>query len=79
MSQFALSDSLEYLCYGSTAIINMFTDITVRGSTFDVRICVYRSEILTSNVDSGAASVKKKQHPYFIFENNFDNQAGSHM
>ena len=29
--------SFEYLCYGYTAIINIFT-LTVRGSTFDVRI-----------------------------------------
>ena len=33
----SFSTSLEYLCYGSTAIINIFT-LTVRGSTLDVRI-----------------------------------------
>ena len=33
----ALSDSFEYLCYGSTTIINIFT-LTVRGSTLVVRI-----------------------------------------
>ena len=37
MSQLAFSDSLEYLCYGSTAIINIFT-LTVRGTTLEVRI-----------------------------------------
>ena len=31
----ALSDSFEYLCYGSTASRNIFTS-TVRGSTLDV-------------------------------------------
>ena len=35
MSQLALSDSFEYLCYGSTAIRNMLT-LTVLGSTLDV-------------------------------------------
>ena len=30
-------DSFEYLCYGSTAILNMFT-LTVRGPTLVVRI-----------------------------------------
>ena len=33
----ALSASFEYICYGYTAIINLFT-LTVRGSTLDVRI-----------------------------------------
>ena len=32
MSWLALSDSFEYLCYGSTAIRNIFIP-TVRGST----------------------------------------------
>ena len=36
MSQLALSDSFECVCYGSTAIINVFI-LTVRGSTLDVR------------------------------------------
>ena len=31
----ALSDSFEYLCYGCTAIMNIFT-LTVRGLTLDV-------------------------------------------
>ena len=33
----ALSASFEYLCYGSTDIINILT-LTVRGSTLAVRI-----------------------------------------
>ena len=33
MSYSALSDSFDYLCYGSTAIINMFT-LTVWGIDF---------------------------------------------
>ena len=37
MSLSALSDSFEYLCYGSTAVRNMFT-LTARGSTLVVRI-----------------------------------------
>ena len=32
MSSLALPDSFEYLCYGSTAIRNIFT-LTVQGST----------------------------------------------
>ena len=32
-----LSDSFKYLCYGSTAIINIFT-LTVQGSTLVIRI-----------------------------------------
>ena len=40
MSYLALSDSFKYpvpyLCYGSTASLNIFT-FTVRGSTLDVR------------------------------------------
>ena len=35
MSLLALSDSFEYLCYGSTKIKNIFT-LTVRGSTLVV-------------------------------------------
>ena len=31
------TDSFEYLCYGSTAIIHILI-LTVRGSTLDVRI-----------------------------------------
>ena len=51
MSWLALSDSFEYLCYGSTAIINIFS-LTVWGSTLDVSICVYIRQIMTSKVDS---------------------------
>ena len=52
MSYFALSDSFEYLCYGSAAIINICT-LTVQGSTVVVipMLCVYRREILTTKVD----------------------------
>ena len=35
LSQLALSDSFEYLCYGSTAIRNIFT-LTVRRSSLDI-------------------------------------------
>ena len=37
MPSLALSDSFEYLCYGSTTIRNIFI-LTARGSTLDVRI-----------------------------------------
>ena len=50
MSYSALSDSFEYLCYGSTGVINIFT-LTVRGSTLDVRN-------LTSKVDPRNVRVK---------------------
>ena len=46
------SDSFEYLCYGSTNIINMFT-LTVQRSTL-----VYRRQILTSKVDPRAVRVE---------------------
>ena len=42
MSQLALSDSFEYICYGSTAIINIFT---VRGSATESDVC--RRQVLT--------------------------------
>ena len=39
MSWLALSASFEYLYYGSTAVINIFTlSLTVRRSTLNVRI-----------------------------------------
>ena len=61
MSSSALSDSFEYLCYGSTAIINSFTltvrgsifTLTVRGSTLDV----YGRQIMTSKVEPRTARV----------------------
>ena len=37
MGLLTLYDLFEYLCYGSTAIINIFT-FTVQGSTFVVRL-----------------------------------------
>ena len=37
MSSLALSDSFEYLCYGSTTISNSST-VTVRGSLLVIRI-----------------------------------------
>ena len=48
-----LSDSFKYLCYGSTATINIVI-LTVPGSTLDVRI--YRRRILTTKVDPRATS-----------------------
>ena len=56
MSYSAFSDSFEYLSYGSAAIRNMFS-LTVRGSTLDVRIWVYRRQILTTEVDSRAVLI----------------------
>ena len=56
MSWSALSDSFEYLCYGSTPIINIFTlRPTVRGSNLVVRMRrqitdVYRRQILKTKV-----------------------------
>ena len=52
MSQLALSDSFEYLCYGSTAIINIFI-LTARESD------VHRRQILTSKVDPRAVRAKQ--------------------
>ena len=40
MSQFALSDSFEFLYYGCTTIVNIATlTVRQRGLTLDVRIC----------------------------------------
>ena len=57
MSQFALSGSFEYLCYGSTAIINIFYSQCVdqlQSSESDV----HRRQILTAKVDPRAVRVK---------------------
>ena len=51
MSYLALSDSFEYLCYGSTAIRNIH-DLTVRRSILDVR-----RQIPTTIVDPRAVRV----------------------
>ena len=37
MSKLALPDVFEYLCYGSTTIMNFFT-LTLKGLTLDIRI-----------------------------------------
>ena len=52
MSQLTLSDSFDYLCYGSTININMFT-LTLRGSTLDI----HRRQILTTKVGPRAVRV----------------------
>ena len=71
MNVLALSDSFEYLCYGSTAIRYIFT-LTVRGSTLVVRIWRLQTsdsddwslsprckgEILTTKVDPRAVRAK---------------------
>ena len=56
MSVLALSDSFEYLCYGSTASINIFT-LSVRGSTWTSESDVCRRQILTCKVDPCAVRV----------------------
>ena len=53
MSLLALSASFEYLCYGSTTIINSFTFTVPRSLESDV--C--RRQILTSKVDARAVRV----------------------
>ena len=58
MSSLAFADSFEYLCYVSTAIINMFT-LTVRGSTLESDVC--RRQILTPKVDPRAVRVNPFQ------------------
>ena len=52
MSRLPPSDSFEYLCYGSTANINIFT-LTVRGWTLDV----YRRQNLMSKADPRTVKV----------------------
>ena len=59
MALIALSDSFEYLCYGSMAIRNIFT-LTVRGLTLsDVRFCRLKS--------SPALSGLSARHDYSCF------------
>ena len=48
MSQSALSDSFEYLCYGSTVIRNIWI-LSVRGPSLDIRI--WRLHLYTSESD----------------------------
>ena len=55
----ALSDSFEYLCYGSTATINIFTP-TVRGSTLVCESDVYRHQILMTKVGPRTVKVNYK-------------------
>ena len=54
MSYLDLCDSFEYLCYGSNAIINIFT-LTARGLTLESD--VYRRQILTTKVDPRTVKV----------------------
>ena len=49
MFYLALSDAIEYLCYGSTTIVNSVT-LTVWGST-SPESDVYRRQTLRSKVD----------------------------
>ena len=53
LTELAPPNSFEYLCYGSTVIINIFT-FTVRGSTLSD---VYRRQLL-SKVDPRTVRVK---------------------
>ena len=46
----------EYLCYGSTAIMNIFS-LTVRASTLVAESDVYRRHILTTKVGSRAVTI----------------------
>ena len=62
MSYLALSASFDYICCGSTVIINIFT-LTARGSTADV--C--RRQILTSKVDPRAVRVNPPSTKPFSF------------
>ena len=58
MASLALSDSFEYLCYGSTTIENICI-LTLWGSTLDVRILrLYRRQILTIKADPRAVRVE---------------------
>ena len=50
MSELALSDSFEYLCYGYTTIISIFT-LTAESD-------VYGRQILTTKVDPRAVRVQ---------------------
>ena len=69
MSYSALSASFEYLCYGATAIVHIFT-LTVRGSTLVVRI--WRLQILTTKVDPRAVRVQLHYCVFPISKLHFD-------
>ena len=47
MSYLAFSDSFEYLCYGSTAIINIFTFTDFDDDSRAVRVNIVNRDILT--------------------------------
>ena len=59
MSSLAISDSFEYLCYGSKAIRNIFT-LTVQDRHWSTECDVYRRQILSTKVDPRVVRVKGK-------------------
>ena len=63
MFQLGISDSFEYLCYGSRANINICT-FTVRGSTLESN--VYRRQILTIKVDPRYVGLGWAEFPYSL-------------
>ena len=77
MTLLALSHSFEYICYGSTAIENIFT-LTVWGSTLDVRMIlmtkvdpqsdIYRRQILMTKVDPRILRVNPYNAESFLFK-----------
>ena len=56
MSYLSISASFEYLCYGSTTVINILI-LSAREPSLDVRNDVYKERILTSEVDPRAKRV----------------------
>ena len=57
MSSSVLSDSFEYLCYGSTAIINIVT-LSVRDRLYTSESDVYRWQALMTKVDPRTVRAK---------------------
>ena len=58
MSQLDLSDSFEYLCYGSTAIINISYSYSAGIDFKSTESDFYRRQILRTKVDPRTARVK---------------------
>ena len=55
MSQFALSDSFEYVCYGSTIIINMTiltTKVDPRAVVLKVKLTLIHKCTIINHVDT---------------------------
>ena len=61
MSQLALSALFEFLCYGSTAIINILT-LSVRGPILYVRFCRIKSVLALIELKPDNSNIPLQRH-----------------